>query len=129
MASPSLGSALRFSGGTLAAVLAAVFLPMPLLLERVSNFLGHVFLVVFGEHAVGLECAGAVERAFSHYSLALAEEIRQQALIGDPNGIFAVGHLEADLHIVATLDAAFLDEPAKPEAGTRRDVLLSNVGG
>src|ERR1043166_5087620 len=34
---------------------AALGLPVALLLERVRHFLGHVGLVVLGEHAVGLE--------------------------------------------------------------------------
>src|SRR5690349_21546110 len=103
MASLSLGSTLRLSSGALAAFFAAFFLPMALLLERVSDFLGHVLLVVLGQHAVGLEHAAAVERTFGHDALAFAEEIRQQALVGDPDGVLAVGHIEADPEIVATL--------------------------
>ncbi len=102
---------------------------MPLLLERVSDLLGHVLLVVLGQHAVSLEHAGAVERTCGHDALAFTEEVWQQALIGDPNGAFAVGHVKTDLEIVATLDAAFFDEAAKPDAGTSGDMLFSHVGG
>ena len=44
--------------------------------ERLRDFLGHIVLVVLGEPAVGLECAGGVECAFRDDALALAEEIR-----------------------------------------------------
>src|SRR5882724_4615040 len=131
--SSSLRSPLRFSSGALATVLtvvlAAILLPMPLFLERVSDFLGHVFLVVLGQHAVSLEHAGAVECTFGHDPLAFTEEVWQQSLIGDPNCVLAVGHVKTDLEIVATLDAAFLDEATEPDARTSGDMLFCYVGG
>ena len=108
--------------------LPVVVLPVPLLLEAVGDLARHVVLVVLGEHAVGLEGAGLVERAFGHHALPFAEQIGQQALIRDRDGVAAVGHREADLQVVAARDAAFLHQAAEADARARRDLLLDHVG-
>ena len=101
---------------------------MALLLQGVGDLLRHVGLVVLGEHAVGPERAGRVEGALGDHALPFAEEIGQQALIGDRDGALAVGDVEADGEAVAALHAAFLHQPADADARPRLDLLLDHVG-
>ena len=108
--------------------LPVVVLPVSLLLETVGDLARHVILVVLGEHAVGLEGAGLIERAFGHHALPFAEQIGQQALIRDRDGVAAVGHGKADLQVLAAGDAAFLHQPAETNARAGRDLLLDHVG-
>src|SRR5580704_12242184 len=103
-------------------------LPMPLLLQGVGNFLGHVGFVVLGEHVVGPKYACAIECAFRHDALPLAKQVRQNTLIGDRDRPMAVGHLEADRKTVTAGHASGRDEPAKPNAGAGSDMLLDHVG-
>ena len=57
--------------------------PAPLRLQRVDHFLGHVALVMLGEHRIGVERAIGGERAFGHHPLPLAEEVGKDAGEGD----------------------------------------------
>src|ERR1700716_590122 len=45
---------------------AVIVLPVPLLLQRVGDVLGHVGLVVLGQNRIGLEYAGGVERTLGN---------------------------------------------------------------
>ena len=83
--------------------------------------------VVFGKDGVGVELSGAVERAFGDHALALAEQIRQYALIGDRDIAIAVGHVEADFQILAAGDTSGLDQAANADAGAGRDMFLRHV--
>src|SRR6516162_6871373 len=65
------------------AFLLVLVLPMPLLLQGICDFLGHVGLVVLGEHVVGPKHAGIVEGTFGDDALPFTEQVRQDALIGD----------------------------------------------
>src|SRR5262249_31729480 len=113
-----------------AGLLASVLVPpMPLLLEGIGNLLRHVIFVVLGEHVVGLEHAVAVERAFRHNTLPFAEQVWQDALIGNRNGAVSVRHLEANRKGLAAGKAARSDESAEANASTRSDVFLGHVGG
>src|ERR1700688_1000691 len=44
-------------------LVAVIVFPVPLLLQRVGHFSRHIVLVVLGEHRIGLEYAGGIERA------------------------------------------------------------------
>src|SRR5262249_60169571 len=96
-----------------------VVLPVTLLLQSVGDVLRHIGLVVFGEHAVGPECTSRIEGAFGDHTLPFAEKIRQQALIGDQDGTFAVGHLETYGQAVAAPNAPLLHEAADADARSR----------
>src|ERR1700752_1954216 len=99
---------------------------MPLLLQCVRDILGHVILVVFSEHRVGLEYTGSIERAFCDHALSFAKQIRKYALVGKGKGGTAVGNLERDGQIVAANQRARLDEAAEPETLPRLDMLLGD---
>ena len=60
------------------------FLPAPLFLQRVDDFARHIALVVLGEDRVGAHLAGRREHAFGDHALTLAEQVRQETLIGTP---------------------------------------------
>ena len=79
--------------------LAAVvpFLPAPLLLQRIDDLARHVALVVLGENGLGADLAGRVQHALGDDALTLAEQVRQEALIGDLEIMRAVGDDEGDV--------------------------------
>ena len=106
---------------------AYIVLPMPRFLQGIGDLFRHVGLVVLGENRVGLEHAGAVERALGHDALPFAEQVGQHALIGDRDFAVAVGDLEADAQIVAAHEAAGLHQSAEPDARAGPDVLLHHV--
>src|SRR5215475_351975 len=53
--------------------LGVVILPVTLLSQGFSNILGHVGLIVFGEHGIGFEGTGGIEHAFRNHALPFAE--------------------------------------------------------
>src|SRR6201987_3029444 len=63
--------------------LGVIVFPVPLLLQLVGDFLGHVGLVMLGEHSVGAEHAGTVERTFGDHALPFAEQIGEDSLVSD----------------------------------------------
>ena len=65
-------------------LVAVIVLPMALFLQGVGDVLGHIGLVMLGQHGVGLEDAGSIERTFGHDALPFAEQIRQNSLVGTP---------------------------------------------
>ena len=73
---------------------AVVVLPVALLLQRVGDILGHVGLVMLGQHGIGLEHAGGIERAFGDDALPFAEQVGQNSLVGDRQRGAAVGDLK-----------------------------------
>src|SRR5581483_5783681 len=97
-------------------------LPMPLLLQRIGDFLRHVAFVVFREHGVRDENARRVELPFRHHALSFAEEIGQQAAIYHRQIRAAVSHTEADVKPVLH-DTSLLDQAAEPEARAGFDRL------
>ena len=101
---------------------------MALLLQRVGDFLRHVGLVMLGKHGVSLEHTGGIERALGDDALPFAEQIRQDALIGDRQLGAAIRNLERHREIVAALQRARLDQAAEPEALARADMLLGHHG-
>src|SRR5215471_155975 len=70
--------------------------PSALLLEFVGDVLGHVSLVVFGEHCIGMKEAWSLHRALGHDALSFTEEIRQQSGVADLDVVLQVGHREDD---------------------------------
>src|ERR1700741_938853 len=70
--------------------------PSALLLEFVGYALGHVSLVVFGEHGIGMKKARSLHRALGHDALSFTEEIRQQSGVADLDVVLQVGHREGD---------------------------------
>src|ERR1700741_4122697 len=71
-------------------------LPSALLLKFVGYVLGHVSLVVFGEHGIGMKEARSSHRALGHDTLSFTEEIRQQSSVADLDVVLQVGHREDD---------------------------------
>ena len=80
---------------------AVVVLPEPLLLQRVGDILGHVVLVVLGQHSVGLEHTGGVERTLCDHALPFAKQVRKNSLVGNRQGGAAIANLERDGQVVA----------------------------
>src|SRR6516225_8658913 len=70
--------------------------PSALLLEFVGYVLGHVSLVVFGEHGISMKKARPLHRALDHHALSFAEEIWQQSGVADLNVMLQVRHREED---------------------------------
>jgi hypothetical protein len=61
-----------------------LFLPASaLFLERVDHLARHIALVMIGENRIGPHLAGRLEHAFGDHPLTLAEQVRQQTLIGN----------------------------------------------
>ena len=83
---------------------------------------------MLGQHGIGTEHAGLIEGAFRHDALPFAEQVRQQALIGDRHSVVAVGHLKLHLHVIGALQTARRDKPAKPDARAGGDLFLRHVG-
>src|SRR5437763_13752835 len=102
---------------------------MPLLFQRVRYILGHVGLVVFGKHGIGAKYAGRIERALGHHALPFAEKVRQKARIRHRQFGAAIGDLEGNGEVVATLERTWLHQTAEPEPPARQDMLLSDHGG
>src|SRR5262249_4690830 len=67
-------------------------LPMPAFLQCVDDLARHVVLVVLGEDARCGEDAIGAQLSLCDSALSFAEEIRQQALIDDPDVVFAIGY-------------------------------------
>src|SRR5690242_7229409 len=106
-------------GGRLAA-----FLPAPAFLERFGDLGRHVFLIVLGEDVRGDKDAVAAQFSFGDDPLPLAEQIRQDAVIDDPQLRLTIAHAERDgmaVHLPG--DAVCLDEAADADPPVRRDVL------
>ncbi len=97
---------------------------MPLLLQGIGDILGHVVLVVFGEHGVSLENAGSVERTFGNHALPFAEQVGQNSLIGNRQRRAAVGDLESNLQIFPAHERARLHQAAEPEPLARLNVFF-----
>ena len=100
----------------------------PCSLQLVRDVLGHVALVMLGEHAVGLEFAVRLQLPVDDDALPFAEEVRQQAGVGDVEILRAVGDGEGDI-LAALDDAAFLHQPADAQPRVRGHLLLSEFGG
>ena len=80
-----------------AIALARTFVaPSALFFEFVGYVLGHVSLVVFGEHGIGMKDARSLHRALGHDALSFTEEIRQQSGVADLDFVPQVGHREDD---------------------------------
>ena len=69
---------------------------MSLLLQGIGHFLRHVVFIMLGEHVVGAEHAAPIKRAFRHDTLPFPEQVRQDALIGNRNGLVPVRQVEAN---------------------------------
>src|SRR5260370_9139287 len=109
---PPLRRALRGLGSAGIRLGGVIVLPVPLLLQRVRDFLGHIGLVVLGEHGVGLEHAGRVERAFADHALPFAKQIGPNSLVGARQRRAAVGDQEADRKVISAPQRALLHQPA-----------------
>ena len=98
------------------------------LLQGVDDFLRHVRLVVLGQHGIGFERAAAVERAFGDDALPFAEQVGQDALIADRELARCRRSPRSARADCRRARAAFLDQPAEPDAGAGLDVLFHHVG-
>ena len=103
---------------------AVIVLPVSLLLQGVGDILGHIGLVMLGQHSVGPEDAGGIQRAFGDDALPFTEQVRQNSLVGDRQRGAAVGDAEIDREIVAAHQRARLHQAAEAEPLAGRDVLL-----
>ena len=74
----------------------------PCFFKRFDHLARHVALVMLGENGLGAQLAGRLEHAFGDHALPLAEQVRQQALIGHFQVMRAVGEDEADLLVSRT---------------------------
>ena len=63
-------------------LLAVIVFPVSLLLQGVRDILRHVGLVMLGEHGIGPEHAGGIQRALGDHALPFAKQVRQNALVG-----------------------------------------------
>src|ERR1700689_360038 len=77
-------------------LLAVFVVPEALLLQRVRKVPRHVVLVVLGQHGVGPEHAGGVERALGDDALTFAKQIGENSLVGNRQRGAVVADLEAD---------------------------------
>src|SRR5664279_1390289 len=103
-------------------------LPVSLLLQGLDNFPRHVILVVLGEHGLGLEGAAGLDMALGDHALPLADQVGHDTLVADRDVLVAVGHLEADLQIVAALKAAHLHHAAEANALSRSRLVVGDIG-
>src|SRR5438105_11882712 len=124
-----LRRALRGLCGGAIRLRAVIILPMSLLLKCVRYILGHVGLVLFGKHGIGAKYAGRIECALGDYALPFAEQVRQKARIRHRQFGAAIGDLEGNGEVVATLERTWLHQTAEPEPPARQDMLLSDHGG
>src|SRR5260370_39856070 len=95
---------------------ALPFLPAALLLERLHDFARHVALVVLGENGLRAQLTGRFQHALRDHALTLAEEVRQEALIGDRELVGAVGDDERDALAGQFDQRVGLDEAADAKA-------------
>jgi hypothetical protein len=85
--------------------------------DGLGGFRRHVVLVVLGEHLGGGKDAVLAELALRDDALSLAEEVRQDALVGDGHVLVGVGDDEAQGHAVGlALQRSLLDHAADAEA-------------
>jgi hypothetical protein len=70
--------------------------PSTSLLEFVRYVLGHVSLIVFGEHSIGTKKARSLHGSLGHDALSFTEEIRQQSGVAHPDVVLQVSYREDD---------------------------------
>src|ERR1700722_422008 len=104
------------------------FLPVTLFLQGLDDLARHVILVVLGEHGVGRKGAPRLDMALGDHALPFAEQVGHDAAVADQNVLVAVGHLEAELQIVAALQAAHLHHAAEAHALAWRGLVLGDIG-
>src|ERR1041385_4113062 len=103
-------------------------LPVSLLFQGFDHLARHVILIMPGEHGFGLERAAGLDVSLGDDALPLAEQVGHDAYVADRNVLVAVGHLEADLQIVATLEATRLHHAAEANALSRHGLVIGYVG-
>src|SRR5262245_56178655 len=99
-------------------------LPHTLLLQGLGHFRRHVGLIMLGEHGIGLQAARCIQCSLGDDSLAFAEQVRQNAAIGDLDALGGIGYGELDGAAGAALEAAGRDQAAEANALARPDALL-----
>jgi len=82
---------------------------------------------MLGEHVVGTKDAAAIECSFRHDALPFAEQVWQDTLISDWNGLVAVGQVEADRQVVAANDTALDDQTAEPDPSAGGNVFFYHI--
>jgi len=65
--------------------------------KRIDDFARHIAFVVFGQHGVGDECTGRLNRTLGYDALSLAEQVRQDSAKGDRNCRIAIRDLKLNL--------------------------------
>src|SRR5690606_25703901 len=90
-------------------------LPDSLVLEAVGDFLGHVVLVVLGQHRVRHEGSVGGDRSLGDDPLALAAKIGQDAMIAHGTAGSSVTDRKADFRPSPADYRAFVDQPAEPD--------------
>src|SRR3546814_2074414 len=77
----------------------------------------HIVLVVLGQHLAGDEGAVGVKVADGDDALPLAEEVRQDAPVGDRHRLRTIGYPKGDAEAVGRPQhGALLDQAAKADA-------------
>src|ERR1700730_4967297 len=87
-------------------------LPVSLLLQGFDHLARHVILVMLGEHGVGHKGAPRLDASLGDDALPFAKQVGHDAVVADRNVLVAIGHLEAELKIVAALQSADLPHSA-----------------
>src|SRR5262245_18636740 len=103
---------------------AAGTLPHTLLLQGLGHFRRHVGLIMLGEHGIGQQAARSIQGALGDNTLTLAEEVRQNAGIGDLDALGGIGYGELDGAAAAALEAAERNQAAEANALARANALL-----
>ena len=83
---------------------------------------------MLGENGLGREAAARLQMTLGDDPLPFAEQVGHDSPVIDRNVLVAVGHLEADLQIVAALQAAHLHHAAKANALSGSGLVLGDVG-
>ena len=100
----------------------------PCFLERLDDLARHIALVVLGEDRIGAHLVGRLQHALGDHALTLAEQVRQEALIGDLEIMGAVGDDERDRLAGGFDHRAGLHQAADAQPRPRPQRFLNDFG-
>ena len=84
---------------------------------------------MFGQDGIGTKLVRSLHHAFRHDALSLAEQVRQQARIGDPHVARQIGHDEVDGRVADMGHGSLLDKAADAQPGAEGRGLLGELAG
>src|SRR5438552_6798940 len=116
------------SGATLHEGVRRLFVDRLCLLDRVRRRRRHVVLVVLGEHLARVENSVRPKLSLSHHTLALAEQIREEAAVDDRDVLRRVR--DDELHgdaVGLALHASRRDHPADAERASLRHLFCHHL--